>query len=536
MRWQQSLSANKPVLFLVILGIVALLWANLPYLVGYAIQDELRIFGGFFIFEQDGYSYLAKMRQGAEGSWLFTLPYTAEPQKGAFVYAFYLVVGKLARLIRIPDIGMYHVARLGGSVLLLATSAQFVARFASTPRWRRLTWSLLLFGGGIGWLLSTLNPHYVAYASITPDAFLYSVLFGPPHIIFALFLLIWLLNSVTGQLPLQAGSITWSRWLLMSLAGLLMALARPEYMGILPSTLGAYCLALAWRRRRMPAREAMLFGILISPGMLYALYVFYLSQTDPAMTAWAAQNPFSTPPVTDLLAGLGLFLLAGALGMTTGKWWNDETRLLLMAWIAVLPILLYLPLSLNRRLIGGAQFALAVAAGYWLDQHLFPWLKRTRRRHAIAVPVLIGIALLLFSYPIFFGVGGIAFVASRPDKLFIAAEEMAAMDWLSDKDDRPIVFSAEETGNHLPAFSSAIPVLGHPVETLSITKKRLDVACFYSADTLAADRQAILAKYSPDLIWWGPNEKNLGAFSPAGLPGAQLAFQEGNIQVWRSPP
>ncbi|MCK4961839.1 MAG: hypothetical protein KAS19_05105, partial [Anaerolineales bacterium] len=37
------------------------------------------IFSGFLINPMDGFSYLAKMRQGAEGSWLLHLPYAPEP-------------------------------------------------------------------------------------------------------------------------------------------------------------------------------------------------------------------------------------------------------------------------------------------------------------------------------------------------------------------------------------------------------------------------------------------------------------------------
>ena len=55
-------------------AVIALLWANLPYLMGEAISTPQNRFGGFFLYEQDGYSYLAKMRQGAGGAWLFHLP------------------------------------------------------------------------------------------------------------------------------------------------------------------------------------------------------------------------------------------------------------------------------------------------------------------------------------------------------------------------------------------------------------------------------------------------------------------------------
>ena len=78
------------------LAVIALLWANLPYLTGYANSTPANHFGGFFLYEQDGYSYLAKMRQGAQGAWDFHLPYTSEDeyQTGGFVYPFYLALGK----------------------------------------------------------------------------------------------------------------------------------------------------------------------------------------------------------------------------------------------------------------------------------------------------------------------------------------------------------------------------------------------------------------------------------------------------------
>mgnify|MGYP001345878526 FL=1 len=59
-------------------GVLILLAANLPYALAYAAPDG-RVFGGILFALEDGLSYLAKMRQGWRGAWLFTLPYTAEP-------------------------------------------------------------------------------------------------------------------------------------------------------------------------------------------------------------------------------------------------------------------------------------------------------------------------------------------------------------------------------------------------------------------------------------------------------------------------
>ena len=518
---------------MLLLGSVALVWANLPYLAGYLVEDQHLVYSGFFIFEQDGYSYLAKMRQGAEGSWLFHLPYTTEPQQGVLLYVLYLLIGKITRWLGIPLVAGYHLARLFGTGILLASAARFVRQFATTTRWQLASWTLLLFGGGVGWLISVFNPQYVAYASTAPDAFLYSVLFGPPHVIIALAILLWLLTGTSRQLQSLSADPPWRAWGTLAIGGLLMALARPEYMAVLLSVLGACWLVLVLRHRRVLIRKALLLGGIALPGTLYALYVYTISKTVPAIAAWTAQNPFFTPPLLNLLAGMGPLLLMGALGLVSGRWWREKSRLLLVAWTVVLPAMLYLPLSLSRRMAGGAQFALALPAGYWLDQHLLPWLQKVRWRKVIVGPPAALLALILISYPLLFGLGAINFVSSRPDKLFLPTDEMAALTWLAGQGDGRIVLSAEQTGNHIPAFSSATPVLGHPIETLAVDEKRADVARFYATGTSPAERQAILARYEVDTVWWGPAERELGRFSPVEMDRSRQLFRKGQVEIWQ---
>ena len=59
---------------------------------------DTHVFGGFLLNPLDGNSYLAKMQQGASGSWRFTLPFTPEPGEGAYLFLFYLALGHLCRL------------------------------------------------------------------------------------------------------------------------------------------------------------------------------------------------------------------------------------------------------------------------------------------------------------------------------------------------------------------------------------------------------------------------------------------------------
>jgi hypothetical protein len=74
----------------------------LPYLYACRVTPDDMQFTGLLSNPIDGNSYLAKMRQGARGSWLFHLPYTSEDHEGAFVYTYYPFLGRLSALLGLP--------------------------------------------------------------------------------------------------------------------------------------------------------------------------------------------------------------------------------------------------------------------------------------------------------------------------------------------------------------------------------------------------------------------------------------------------
>ncbi len=78
--------------------VVALIVTSVPYLVGWLRSTPDQVFGGFAFAIEDGYSYLSKMKQGADGLWLFQLPYTSEAHTPTIFYLFYLLLGKLSVL------------------------------------------------------------------------------------------------------------------------------------------------------------------------------------------------------------------------------------------------------------------------------------------------------------------------------------------------------------------------------------------------------------------------------------------------------
>src|SRR5439155_20854232 len=128
----------------------------LPYLLAYAWAPPGHHFAGFFFIADDATTYLAKMRQGAEGSWLWNNPYTSEPHGGVFLFSFYLLFGHLTALLHLPLIAAYHLARISGAIALVLAADQLCRRVLPAEL-RRLALLLVVLASGAGVLALALG-------------------------------------------------------------------------------------------------------------------------------------------------------------------------------------------------------------------------------------------------------------------------------------------------------------------------------------------------------------------------------------------
>jgi hypothetical protein len=116
LRWAAALAA------------LAVVLTTLPFLIAPALAQTGSSFGGFLINPIDGYSYLAKMRQGADLALEFRLPYAPEPGSGVVLFVYQLILGGLGGALRLPHIVTYHAARVLGTIAMVASSYIFFAR------------------------------------------------------------------------------------------------------------------------------------------------------------------------------------------------------------------------------------------------------------------------------------------------------------------------------------------------------------------------------------------------------------------------
>src|SRR5262245_32821888 len=77
------------------------LFTSIPYWLAWRAADTSgdHIFSGFLFGADDGHSYIAKMRLGAQGQWNFYLFYTAEEHDSAGLFFLpYIIPGQIVGL------------------------------------------------------------------------------------------------------------------------------------------------------------------------------------------------------------------------------------------------------------------------------------------------------------------------------------------------------------------------------------------------------------------------------------------------------
>ena len=126
---------------------------TVPYILGYGLARPGTVFTGVLMNPEDSQSYFAKILQGYDGKWLYSIPYTSEEHAPALVGTFYLVLGHLARLLGLTAETVWHGTRVIVDMFLFTTTFAFVATFIHDYQTRWTAYILAIFGSGLGWLL-----------------------------------------------------------------------------------------------------------------------------------------------------------------------------------------------------------------------------------------------------------------------------------------------------------------------------------------------------------------------------------------------
>lgn len=527
----------------IIFASIVMLVTALPYLLGALLSTPQQIFGGLLIGLEDQYSYLAKMVQGAHGAWLFHLPYTSTPHPGIFLYTFYLLLGKLGVILGLSYAGMYQLARVVLGFVCLLVIYRFIAEFVASTAIRFIAFVLVALAGGPGWIaflqgqptiLNTLPLEY-----ILPEGFTFLMLYTLPHLLLARAVL--LLGAIGVWRAGQTGSIKLA--LGAGVLWLLMSIIQPIYAAVVLVIAALMFLSRSIVSRRFAwtqARAGLIAGALAVPMVIYVLSVF---NSDPTYRPWSQTAITSPGPELYLLTyGLPLLFAIGGFAYLLRR--HNAGLLFLVLWACATPFLVYAPTNAQRRLIESWQIPLSVLAAYGLVRFVLLPLRRIHARRAwhysmqklerALITLLIVLLMPTYIIMFFWHIGA---VLTHWPPLFQTSNLVATADWLEHNASYADgVLAAYKTGTIIPARAPVRVMLGHPSETVHVDDRKAEVLRFFDANTSDDWRRELLTRLNLNYVWYGPDERALGAYDPARTSFLRQVFSAGDVLLYKVEP
>lgn len=500
-----------------VVGLVTAALTTAPYAWAAAHADAHWAFTGFLFGVEDGLSYIAKMRLGAQGAWLFRTPYTTRPAMGLPVYSAYLALGHLLgpRAPYTAFVLLFHafrLAALAGLVFALQRVLAWLLPGRPKAQAAAALWALL--GGGLGWTLFLFGQGQRLgwggpLSFYAPEAFGFLAVWGLPH--------------------LSAGRAAWlyawwalahRRYRAFILAAWALLLFQPLF--IVPLTL--LSLGTLVFQGRTPHTRAQILALAVA-ALGWALVwgpLLYARLTDPVVQAWDAQNNVRLVPALALVLAYGPWLPWVVPGWRALHRERPAVARALLAWMGLSAGLMLLPTSVQRRLLEGVWVAWGALAVRGAS-------RRGRWRHLPLLTTAVAPALLL----------SLAWQAgTHPGPpLFRPRAEAAAMQaWSAQVPLAAGVLAAYPSSTALPAWAPVRAPAGHPVESPQWAEHRAQARAFFAATTSDAQRRAMLRAWQVDWVWWGPRERALGPWDPRTAAYLEPVFRHGAFWALRVRP
>ncbi len=498
-------------------SILIIVLTTIPLVIGFALTRNSTVqFSGFLFGIEDGNSYLAKMLSGSNGDWLFRTPYSAYPQNGFLAFLPYIMLGKLASQpdIHIQLIAIFQIFRWLGILFLVFETYNFAKIFLNSDQHVKIAVIVSSIGGGLGWFVIILSGK-LPLEFYSPEAFGFLSFFGLPHLLFARG---FMLRAMRMLLKPGLDFLRINRKIVSGFYLFLSGLFQPLNIPL------AWLIVTVWKtvdlilNHRASLRkhigEIFYFYMVPLPFFLYNAYMFLF---DPYLNAWEGQNIIKSPPPLDYLwaysIGFGCVILV--------LWKmrpSIREKVFLLSWFFLLPVLVYLPINLQRRL----------SDGYWVILSIFIAVVMGRiKKHAFRTLAIIAISLST----IFFYSGAVSSLLIPTPPMFQPRSLIESMNAIgNDCLLKDVVLAPYDVSNILPAYIPVRVVTGHGPESKNLAEIQVFVDNFFSQVNLESSqsffnqfqiRYIIFPQtaYVERTAWWFQN--------------SELLFENGDFSVYK---
>ena len=520
---------------------------SMPYLLAAMRAPSGHVFTGILTAYDDTFTYLAWMKQGANGHLLMCDLYTAEPQGCEFFLPLWTVLGFTARITGAPVVVIFHAARLLAALLLLIVARSASRRIMKSRTRLRFSLWMYAFSGGLGWLVYAVNNWnaFLKARAITgaadldlPEAIAFRSAYAQVHFTIGAAL-------ICGAIILLLAALYEEKVFRAAIAGMLVSLLAVIHPYLIIVVVAVVAIAFAlwpWmirqredviKRYAMSLRMAFWFGVSALPGVVY---LFYLNQSNEVLREWLRITDTLSPQPIEYALGFGIVAALAIVGFAILWKLRAPYGRFFLIWILIQSALLYAPVSFQRRLIEGLQLPLCIAAtvAVFSLAHRFIGRQRFKRFRA---PILVSVILLASLTNAGFIAGQViapaeATMASDPRR-YVPSDLIAALQWLSANVERDtILFSSYMTGNIAPSITGTRVYLGHYGQTLRSGEKEEAVRAFYTNSLTDEEARSLLVSNRVSYVIYGPFER---AISPDFMAASWLvpAQHIGGVEIFK---
>lgn len=512
--------------WVVLVAALLLLVAFVPFIwlaLSGAGEDQWQFMGILSSNYRDGATYLSKMQQGYEGGWLVYFRHSPDAHSPVFIQVLYPLLGNIARLLSIPIIALFHIARVIASLIMYMALYQFAAVIWPRRRSRRIFFLLVTLGSGLGWLgmLFTGSPSTSDF--VIPEMFpFYSSLVNvhfPLTIAFlALIASVLIVVFRPGCVDLPA---LVNGGLAVALLSLGLSLLYPQALVPLGVAVSLYVLLHGVRLRRFPDRELRWWLVLVTPALPMAAYYVAIVNYNPAVAEWNRQNVTASPNPLTFLVGLGVPLLIALPGIIRAiRRFEQDGDQLMLFWLLSILVIMYLPTNIQRRFTVGILILIAYFATRALESFWFNFVNRRWRYR-----LLMAVVPTMTMTTVFILLSNMTVVAGP----FLPRGYADAIGWLrANAETSTVVMASSDVSIWLPGLAGTRVVYGHPFETLQAAQREQQVVDWYAG--VSSDCRQLLTEYDVRYVIFGPLEQELG--TPQCLSTLREVTEFGSVVIY----
>jgi len=528
---------KKEIIFAAVLSAVIVIISSVPFYYAHLTAPADKVFMGDVSGHFDFNTYLTWMEQGKLGHALFKDKYTTEQNSRTLFHPLFLLLGLISKITGFSLRAIAEAARETLGFLLFFSFYPFISLFFRDIRLRILTFCLLLFSSGFGWmifaapLIASLTGSWVMLGTININMF--NLVFAPAVYSFSCLLL------VLGFYFFLLG-LSEAKALSFGLSGAffsLLILTHPFDAQIFFSVIMLFFLANWLFTGRTALSQLLPLAITLPFIFLQALAAF----ANPIFKEHAVGGAATVSSnLIFYIGGLGfafLFALAGTMEILSGKASFDralkQRQMFLLLWLAAVPVLLYLPTTFQGRAPLGIQLPITILSVLGIEAFI--------KRFNLNV-VVTWVAIFLLTLPTNAMLLKHCIINLNNSKNiekgiapFLDRGIYDAMVWLSanTKED-DVVFSDWNIGNYIPSISGNTVFVGHWPQTIDFYNKQALVEQFFNAGLGDAVRKQILKYAKADYVFYSFKEAAFGGFNPDGADYLRSVYNNKSVKIYKA--